>query len=153
MMKRLRRKLSVSILLAVSVTLTFLFYYNTWALSRSLELDQARHKQEHHAALDRALAAAGPATDILAIGERMARSDPDERYVITDDRGSILFDSDRNEPRVGLDITRLTESENLAFTSVPWQHPYRNARFRFFVFWDREHMVALWMRHAHVNLG
>ena len=153
MMKRLRRRLSVSILLAVSLTLTFLFYYNTWSLSRSLELDQTRHRQEHADSLQRTLAAAGPATDILAIGERMAHADPEVRYVITDDRGSILFDSDRSDPKVGLDVTALTNSETLAFTSVPWQHPYRNARFRFFAFWDREHLLAHGMRHAHVNLG
>ena len=153
MMKRLRRNLSVSILLSVSITLTVLFYYNTWALSRSLELAQARHKEEHRRALDHAMGTADPSTDILAIGERLAKDDPAERYVITDDRGSILFDSDRTDPKVGLDVSRLTEDEHLGFASAPWQHPYRNLRYRFFAFWDREHLVAQWMRQAHVTLG
>lgn len=153
MMQRLRRNLSVSILLAVSVTLSFLFYYNTWALSRTFEQEQLRHRQEHRAALDRALREANPGTDVIAIGERLAAADPSLRYVITDDRGAILFDSDRNDRKVGQDVSRLTEDEKLGFTSAAWQHPYRQLRWRFFVFWDREQLVALWMRRAHVNLG
>lgn len=153
MMKRLRRNLSVSILLSVSITLTVLFYYNTWALSRTLELAQARHKHAHRLALDRAIASADPSTDILAIGERLAKQDPEQRYVISDDRNSILFDSDKTDPKVGLDVSKLTESEQLGFASAPWQHPYRNLRYRFFVFWDREALVAQWMRQAHINLG
>lgn len=153
MMKRLRRNLSVSILLAVSITLSILFYYNTWALSRTFEEEQLRHRHEHRAALDRALKEADPGTDLIAIGERLAASDPAMRYVITDDRGAILFDSDRNDRKVGQDVTRLTEDEKLGFSSSPWQHPYRQLRWRFYVFWDRDQLVALWMRRAHVNLG
>jgi signal transduction histidine kinase len=153
MMQRLRRNLSVSILLAVSLTLSVLFTYNTWALSATFEQEQLRHRQEHKAALDRALREADPGTDVIAIGERLAASDPSLRYVITDDRGAILFDSDRNDRKVGQDVSRLIEDEKLGFSSAPWQHPYRQLRWRFFVFWDRDKLTGLWIRRAYANLG
>jgi signal transduction histidine kinase len=150
---RLRRRLSVSILLAVSLTLTILFYYNTWALNRSFEREQRRHKEEHATALTDAIRHATPGTDLMAIAEGLAARDPDRRYVVTDDTGSIVFDSSKTESKVGMDVTRFTESGNLGFASAPYQHPYRNQRWRFFVFWDRELLLSAWMRQAHVNLG
>lgn len=153
MMKRLRRNLSISILTAVSLTLTVLFYYNTWALRRTVEAEEKRHRREHRAALERALGAADPATDVIGIGERLAAADATRRYVIADDRGAVLFDSDRNDRTVGQDVSRLTENERLGFASAGWQHPYKRTRWRFFVFWNQDELVALWMRGAYVNLG
>lgn len=155
MMTRLRRRLTVSILLSVSVVLSALFYYNAWALQRDFETQRLRHQKEHTQTLRRALARVNLSMeiDLRAVAERLARGDvdPSHRYVLTDDRGAILHDSAGT--LAGQDVTALTESNDYSWVSEMYQHPVRKMRFRIYVFWDREHLMTLLVRNAHVHLG